>query len=85
VGGACIVQGHYHSEAGTVWYNSPRGRLFGLTVGCLIDSAGLAFAYNRLDLARPILGCGVIVDGLPIFIPMWLNRRNRWTGRVSHA
>jgi hypothetical protein len=83
VGGACIVQGHYHSEADTVWLNSPRGRLFGLTVGCLIDSDSLAFAYNHLDLARPVLGCGAIIDGLAIHIPMWTNRRGRWTGKVS--
>jgi hypothetical protein len=82
-GGTCIVQGHYHSSADCVWYNSPRGRMFGLTVGCLVDSSSLAFAYNRLDLARPILGCGVVVDGLPIFVPMWIGANGRWTRSVS--
>ena len=80
-GGACIVQGHFHSNAEITWLETPRHRIFGMSCGCLINPQSPAFAYNTHDLARPILGCGVIIDGLPMFLPMWL-KRNRWTGEV---
>jgi len=80
-GGACIVQGHFHSNAEVTWLETPQHRIFGMSCGCLIDPTSPAFAYNRADLARPILGCSIIKDGLPQFLPMWL-RRNRWAGEV---
>jgi hypothetical protein len=82
-GGVCCVQGHYHSKANVEWLETPTLRLFGMTCGWLGDKNSLAFAYNRISQARPILACGVILDGCPHVIPMWTDARGRWTGKVS--
>ena len=41
-----------------------------LKVGCLINMKSLAFEYNKLQKSRPVIGTGVIIDGLPKLIPM---------------
>ena len=82
-GGVCIVQGHHHSKCNVEWLETPTNRLFGMTAGCLIDSTSLAFAYNRLSPARPFLACGVILNGMPINIPMWTDHRGRWIRKIS--
>lgn len=82
-GGVCIVQGHHHGKLNVEYLETPTVRIFGMTVGCLVDKRSLAFAYNRLQQTRPILGCGVIVKGMPIAVPMWTRADGRWTGKVS--
>lgn len=82
-GGVCIVQGHHHGKLNVEYLETPTVRIFGMTVGCLIDRQSLAFAYNRLQQTRPILGCGVIVKGMPITVPMWTGADGRWTGKIS--
>ena len=65
-----VVMGHVHSAAG-VWHAQGYfDRVWGLSVGCLIDPDSPAFSYGRYHAARPVLGCGVIVDGVPQFVPM---------------
>ena len=82
-GGWCIVQGHHHSKLNIEYLETPTVRIFGMTVGCLIDHKSLVFGYNRLQQARPILGCGVIIKGMPVTVPMWTKPDGRWTGKVS--
>lgn len=82
-GGVCIVQGHYHSKSEVVWLQTPTCRLFGMSVGCLIDTHSLAFAYNKVIPARPILSCGVIKNGTAFNVQMWTDKKNRWTGNIS--
>ena len=82
-GGVCIVQGHHHGKLNVEYLQTPTVRLFGMTVGCLIDGKARTFAYNRLQQTRPILGCGVIVKGMAIAVPMWTGADGRWTGKVS--
>ncbi len=53
-----------------------------MTVGCLVDSHSLAMAYNKNNLKRPVIGCGVIIDSIPQLIPMVLNKAGRWIGRL---
>jgi hypothetical protein len=52
-----------------------------MTIGCLIDDASLAFAYNKNTLKRPIIGCGAILDGQPKLLPM-ISWRRVVAGRV---
>lgn len=80
--GYCVVQGHYHNSFEIKYVGNPDEALWGMTVGCLIDSKSLAFAYNTNNLGRPVLGCGIIIEGLPKLLPMLLNERGRWTGFV---
>jgi hypothetical protein len=39
-------------------------------------------AYNKNNLKRPVIGCGIIVDSIPQLIPMVLNSKARWVGKL---
>lgn len=80
--GVCVVQGHYHTEFNIQYVGTPAYLLWGLQIGCSIDPVSLAFAYNRTNLGRPIIGHGIIIDGQPRLLPMVLNKRGRWIGEV---
>lgn len=80
--GMNVVQGHYHTEFKIEYIGNPKNLLFSLQVGCLIDSKSLAFAYDKLNLNRPIIGVGLIVDSKPILVPMVLNNGGRWCGSL---
>ena len=81
--GVCFVQGHYHTLFEIQYVAQPTKNLWGMTVGCLIDDARLAFAYNKLQVKRPMLGCGVIINGEPKLIPMNLTEDGEWDGQVA--
>lgn len=76
------VFGHFHSFAGIHYTASPEDLIFGFNVGCLIDFRTYAFRYAQAHKARPVLGCGIVSNGVPTFIPMLLNRRGRWVGQL---
>ncbi|NIO44452.1 MAG: phosphoesterase [Candidatus Aenigmarchaeota archaeon] len=76
------VIGHIHSHAGILYWANEASLLYGFNCGCLIDRHKYAFAYGKKMKDKPILGCGVIEDGIPTFIPMILNKRNRWIGKI---
>lgn len=80
--GMSFVQGHHHESFDIQYWGNPNALLFGMTVGCLVDTKSLAMAYNKNNLRRPVIGVAVIVDSLPILIPMVLDRRGRWVGRL---
>jgi len=48
----------------------------------LIDKKSLAFAYDKLNLQRPVIGVGMIINSLPVLIPMILNNKGRWCGKL---
>lgn len=76
------VIGHVHSFAGIQYSANSRHLIFGFNVGCLIDKDAYAFAYAKKIKRKPILGCGIIIDGVPTFIPMKLDKKGRWTGKL---
>jgi hypothetical protein len=76
------VFGHFHSYAGIHYTASPEDLIFGFNVGCLIDFKSYAFKYAKSHKARPVLGCGIVEDRIPTFIPMVLNGRGRWNGKL---
>lgn len=65
-----VVQGHVHTAAGVKWLANPNTRLFGMDVGCGIDDRAAAFAYGRHYKQRSVLGCGVVLDGIPHHVIM---------------
>ena len=66
-----LVMGHIHSSFGIGFSASYKDLLFGMNVGCGIDIESYAFAYGKDFAARPILGCGVVINGnKPFCIPM---------------
>jgi hypothetical protein len=79
---APTVIGHIHAHAG-IAYDANRKHLFyGFNVGCLIDHNAYAFAYAKTMATKPIIGVGLIENGIPRFVPMQLTRRGRWVGRL---
>lgn len=80
--GTNVVQGHYHTEFKIDYIGNPNNLLFSLQVGCLIDRRSLAFAYDKLNLNRPIIGVGLIVDSKPVLVPMTLDQNGRWNGKL---
>ena len=80
--GMNFIQGHYHTDFQIKYWSSPEALRWGISVGCLIDKDSMAFAYSRVNIRRPILGCAYIEDGIPNLIPMVLEKGNRWIGKV---
>lgn len=76
------VQGHFHSKFEIKYWANSEKLFWGVTSGCLIDYKSLAFEYGRLTLDKPILGVTIIKSGYPILIPMVLDNRGRWVGRL---
>lgn len=80
--GTCVVQFHYHTEFKIEYAGNPEALLWSLQSGCLIDRKSLAFAYDKLNLNRPVIGTSMIIDSKPVLIPMTLNKSGRWTGKL---
>ena len=79
--GMSLCQGHSHTSFELKYWQSEYGKLhFAITSGCLIDDKSLAFAYNKLQIKRPILGVTFIENSQPTLIPMIVNEDNRWVG-----
>lgn len=69
--GMNVVHGHLHSNAGISYIVNEGRRIWGMNVGCLINSERYAFKYGKHIRHKPVLGIGVVVDGglTPIFVP----------------
>ena len=60
-----VVMGHTHSNAAINWLVGPNTRFFGMSVGSGVDRNHLAMQYGDHYLKKPVLSCGVVVDGHP--------------------
>jgi hypothetical protein len=80
--GTCVVQFHYHTDFRIDYIGNPSSLLWSLQSGCLIDRKSLAFAYDKLNLNRPIIGTSMIIDSKPVLIPMQLDKNGRWIGKL---
>jgi len=76
------VIGHHHSHGGVQFIANDDTTIFGMNVGCLINFDSIAFRYAKMATYKPTLGCGVVLHGVPYFIPMLTNKKARWTGEV---
>jgi predicted phosphodiesterase len=64
------VIGHLHTVCNTRYLASFKDLIFGSTVGCGIDHEKYAFAYGKQNTRKPVVACMVIINGVPINIPM---------------
>jgi len=76
------VIGHIHAFAGIQYSANSKHLIFGFNAGCLINRHSYAFAYGKKIKAKPILGCGIVIDGIPTFIPMKLDSKSRWNKKL---
>jgi predicted phosphodiesterase len=74
-----LVMGHTHTHAGVLWHANQTNRIFAMQVGCGIDVDAYAFAYGRAFSVRPMLGCGIVIDGQQaVFEAMACGKRERY-------
>ena len=66
------VIGHHHSQAGVKFWCNRDFRVFGMSVGCGMDRRRLEFNYGKKFTQKPILGCGVVIDGKRAYFEPWL-------------
>lgn len=65
------VQGHHHASFGVQYHANVDSRVFGLQVGCGVDHRRAEMAYGTKYNKKPILGCGVVVDGTQGYPVPW--------------
>ena len=80
--GMSAVQGHYHTKFVISYWANPDNLFFGMNVGCLINQKSMAFNYAKNFKTRFILGCGIILDGIPRLLPMVINKKGDWIGKI---
>lgn len=76
------IQGHFHNKFYICYWSSPNGLYFDANAGCLVDNKSRAMAYGKNNLQKGIMGCMLITNGVPQLIPMILNKKGRWTGKI---
>jgi predicted phosphodiesterase len=68
--GMSHVCGHFHESFGIKYWANPNGLYFAINSGCLIDDKSYAFAYNNVNLKRPIIGTSLIINSVPVLEAM---------------
>jgi hypothetical protein len=76
------VIGHHHSHGAVFYIANDDEMIFGMNTGCLIDHSTIAFRYAKNAAFKPTLGCGVVIEGVPQFVPMLIGPKGRWSGKV---
>ena len=56
------VQGHLHTKCFVEWQIGTELKVFGMQVGCGIDSTSYAMGYAK-DFGNPAIACGVVLNG----------------------
>jgi len=56
------VCGHTHTSAYVQWFVGKKFKVFGMQVGCGVDSTTYASAYAR-NFKKQAIGCGVVIGG----------------------
>lgn len=79
--GMNAIQGHYHEAYRIDYWGNPNGLFWGMQCGCLIDDDALAFSYNNVNIKRPVIGTGLIIDSIPVLEPMILGKDGKWVGK----
>lgn len=76
--GQSTVIGHHHSHAGIQYSANRQQMIWGMNAGCLVDIDAYAFKYAHEHKFKPTLGCGVVIRGVPHFVPMVIDEDKRW-------
>lgn len=80
--GMSLICGHLHSKSFIQWWQNDHGINFAVQTGCLINDPHPAFDYNKTQSIRPVLTATVIRGGIPMNIPMYTNKKNKWLGFI---
>jgi len=58
------VSGHAHGNAGVSATASHHRLVWGMAVGCGVDNTTMAMVYGRHFKNKPIVSCGIVLDGV---------------------
>jgi len=78
----CLVTGHQHARFEIVYGASTAALYWQMIGGSLVDNSALAFAYGKQFPKKPIVGCSLILNSIPVLQPMLLNSEGRWVGKL---
>lgn len=81
--GMCTVNGHFHTQLSIQKWSNPVTTNWAMVVGCLIDKYSRAYGYQKNDVMKPIIGCGMILDSQPRLDLMQVGSDGRWTKKLS--
>jgi predicted phosphodiesterase len=73
----CTVSGHNHSNAGISATATDQELVWGMAVGCGVNQKHMAFAYGKHFAKKPIISCGVVINGEPHIEYMDLGKKVR--------
>jgi predicted phosphodiesterase len=80
--GMSAISGHLHNLMSIEYWATPFSLNFAAQCGCLIDKKSLAFEYCKTTLKKPLLGVLIIDNCRPKIIPMWLDNKGSWIGKL---
>lgn len=80
--GMSCIQGHFHEKSQISYISTPEKLMFDAHTGCLANDKSLALGYNKINPKRPIVSLIVVMNGIPQIVPMVLDKRGRWTGKL---
>ena len=80
--GMSTVQGHFHSKFKIEYWANSDALRFGMQVGCMIEQTNMAFHYAKNFKTKFIMGCGMIIDSQPKLMPMVLDNKGKWIGKL---
>lgn len=64
--GQNVVMGHLHSDSSILYHKLPNKTIWGMIVGCGVDSKAYGMNYAKNDVKKSIIACGVILNNTPI-------------------
>ena len=76
--GMSSVQGHFHNSFSVEYHGTPIALNWAMQCGCLIDSKSYAFSYANVNIKRPVIGTGLIIDSQPVLVPLLMNENGDW-------
>jgi len=78
-----VIGGHYHSSSGVSWSQDTKYKRFYMSTGCGVDPLHPAMEYGKNGAKTiHILSCGVVVNGAAFVVPMWLDEKGGWNGKL---
>jgi len=81
-----VVHGHTHGHAGTIHISTDHNKsVQGMNAGCLVDHTAYALAYAKFARVKSSLGAGVVHNGIMTWVPMVVNKKNRWVGEDQYG
>jgi len=78
----CCVQGHFHTVSEVKFVANDFALNWGISTGCLVNKDILSMAYMKVNVAKPILSCALITDGIPCITPMVLKKNGSWDKNI---